>query len=724
MTSILSLVLDVTAHRQAEVQTRNLLDMGDRDRAILLSILEDERRIEEALKLESQANAAVAELAAALIQPTTMDEISDIVLRHAKILTGSKYGRVGFVDPDLPETDGAREETRVSRDFNRLCKMLLTNRVAILANDPAGDARIAEWSRGASPFKRILSVPAVIEGTPVGQISLANPERDYTESDLAILGRLASLYAIAVNRARSEQALAQSQQTVQAVIETAPSLILLVNQEGRILLANKTVERLTGHRQEEIMGRIAGEIGLPSEWVGAVRSGLNREDVERLRQARENPLRACSGEDRTIEWRCTPLDSHKFGRCLLAIGVDVTERKLDHRNLEDTNMRLSEALDRLKTAQEKSATQERLRALGQLASGIAHDLNNTLSPILGFSDLLVSSAAHREKPDELLNYLRMIKMAAKDAAEVVRRLKEFYRPRSSTDEFTSIRVEELVTEAVSLTRPRWRDEVQASGIHVLMVTDLPAVPGIMGNPSELRECLANLILNAVDAMPQGGTLTASCSSDAGTVVVKVKDTGVGMASEVRARCLEPFFTTKGERGSGLGLSLVYGTITRHGGTVVIESAPGEGTTVSLHFPAASEAWRPSVAGDLREGRLDRQIHVLVVDDEDMIREMVGEFLKNDGHTVVTAEGGETAIAKMRDGKFDLVITDRSMPRMNGDQLAAAINGMCPDVPIIMMSGFGDMMKSVGEKPDHVDHVVGKPITLVELREAVAKVMAR
>jgi CheY-like chemotaxis protein len=253
---------------------------------------------------------------------------------------------------------------------------------------------------------------------------------------------------------------------------------------------------------------------------------------------------------------------------------------------------------------------------------------------------------------------------------------------------------------------------------------------VLGSESEMRELLANLIFNAVDAMPEGGLIRirtgmreASASEETPLaprvpqVFLEVSDSGTGMTDEVRRRCLEPFFSTKGERGTGLGLPMVYGIVKRHRGTMDIESTVGKGTTFIVLLPADTSQAREIAP---RTHAPTGPLHVLVVDDEPIARDVLSEYLMGDGHTVDTAVNGREGFEKFKAGRYALVITDRAMPEVGGDQLAAMVKEAAPDTPVILLTGFGDLMNAAGEKPDGVDLVVKKPIRLATLREVLAK----
>ncbi|RMF87012.1 MAG: GAF domain-containing protein, partial [Nitrospinota bacterium] len=390
--------------------------------------------------------------------------------------------------------------------------------------------------------------------------------------------------------------------------------------------------------------------------------------------------------------------------------------------LQESNRRLEEALTELRQTQQHIVQQERLHALGTMASGIAHDFNNTLAPILGFSELILHSPDLWQDRERLRHYLQTIHTAAQGAAKVVNRLREFYRHRDKGELFLPLELNALIEQTILLTQPRWKDQALARGITIQVITDLQPIPLLNGNEAELRDVLINLIFNAVDAMPEGGLLSLHTCSEDNEVVLTLRDTGVGMSEEVQQRCLEPFFSTKGERGSGLGLAMVYGIVQRHQGTISIESREGEGTTVTLRFPALAEM--PPPEEQQPGATLPQTLHVLVVEDEPEVREVIEAYLAADGHTVETAADGEEGLEKFRQGRFDLVVTDRAMPVLSGDELAAAVKQMAPEVPVIMLTGFGAMMQAAGEQPAGVDHVVSKPVTLNEWREALARVMGR
>jgi signal transduction histidine kinase len=418
-----------------------------------------------------------------------------------------------------------------------------------------------------------------------------------------------------------------------------------------------------------------------------------------------------------IGWGAYRISVRHLQERTLALTRLVKQRSEAEEALRRSNADVEAALAQLHQAQQNLVQQERLRALGQMASGIAHDINNALAPVLGYSELLLKDV-DPERRDEI-DKLKIINTAAKDAAGVVRRLVEFHRRRPEGSSFPPVHLHDLVASVISLSRPRWESEARARGVTITVETDLRPVPTVPADESELREALINIVFNAVEAMPQGGTITFATRTEGDLAVLAVSDTGVGMTEEVRLRCFEPFFSTRGARGTGLGLSSVFGTVQRLNGTISVESEPGKGTTFTILLPAGAVLIEDEAAPGHLPAVVSRRI--FLVEDEPLVRELMVEFLRADGHRVDTAENGLQGLAMFSPGAYDLVLTDRAMPLMGGDQMAAEIRRMDPTLPIILLSGFGDIMKAAGDMPEGVTLVIGKPVTMNTLRAAIADV---
>jgi signal transduction histidine kinase len=387
------------------------------------------------------------------------------------------------------------------------------------------------------------------------------------------------------------------------------------------------------------------------------------------------------------------------------------------RIVRERTLQLEETLGKLKAAQEQLVKQERLRALGMMASGIAHDFNNALTMVLGYGELL-SPFFEKDAPEREREQFGHLIAAAEDAAHVVTRLRDFYRPADQDELRVAVDVNLAVQQAVVLTAPRWRDKCRAEGIQIEVETNLNPVPTFLGHPPELREVLTNLIFNAVDAMPHGGTLRFTTESEDGRIQIAVGDTGVGMSEEESSRCLEPFYTTKGSHGTGLGLAAVYGFVQRYGGSIAIKSAKGKGSVFTLTLPGSSEL---RTDPEPEREASQRALRILVVDDQEIIRTLIAELLEAEGHSALAVADGDAAIAQLSGGGWDLVISDQSMPAMTGSQIASEMRRRNLRVPFILLTGFGDEMRAKGGNPEGVDLLLSKPVTASGLRRALREV---
>ena len=397
----------------------------------------------------------------------------------------------------------------------------------------------------------------------------------------------------------------------------------------------------------------------------------------------------------------------------------------------ETHNALQKAYDDLRQTRQTVMQQERLKALGQMASGIAHDINNAISPVALYTEMLLEREPNLSKLTR--EYLETTQIAIGDVAHTVARMREFYRQQEPNLVLVPVHANVLVQQVVDLTRARWYDMPLQRGIVIELRQELGQdLPLIGAIESEIREALINLVFNAVDAMPEGGTLiirtnTFESAAKSRHVDIEVADSGVGMDEQTRLRCLEPFFTTKGERGTGLGLAMVYGVTRRHNGDVAIESALGQGTTVRLRFPvmAAESAESQPAAPRSRSPRL----RILSVDDDPLLIKSLRDALELDGHAVVSARGGQEAIDAFRaaegsDEPFALVITDLGMPHIDGRKVASAVKSDSPSTPVILLTGWGNRLVAEGEVPPNVDRVLNKPPKLGELRAALADLACR
>lgn len=394
---------------------------------------------------------------------------------------------------------------------------------------------------------------------------------------------------------------------------------------------------------------------------------------------------------------------------------------------------LQQAYADLRQSQEQAMREERLRALGQMASGIAHDINNALSPVALYVESMLETETNLTP--RARNRLETVQRSVDDVAQTVARMREFYRPRDQQIELGPVQLNEMVQHVLDLTRAGWSDMVQQRGVMIHVDTELASdVPPIMGVQSEIREALTNLILNAVDAMPEGGTLALRTNFIDGSggkrVAVEVGDTGGGMDEEARRRCLDPFFTTKGERGTGLGLAMVFGMVQRHGAEIEIDSAPGAGTRVRLIFaaPVPTTSGAGARTGPHVAAAIPVRLKLLLVDDDPILLSALRDVLERDGHIVDVASGGAEGIAAFRaaldsGNHFAAVITDLGMPYVDGRAVARSVKEASPSTPVLMLTGWGERMIAESDLPPHVDRLLAKPPKVHEVRAALASSFA-
>ena len=531
------------------------------------------------------------------------------------------------------------------------------------------------------------------------------------------------IYAIArdvTDHCIAEKELARANEILSTVLLTAPLPIWASDPEGRIQFWNESAEKVLGWASDEIFNGEPPDV-LPACGGPDAKSRLAGEKV---------PWRRKDGSTRQLRFWTAPLHENGTQCGTLGMTVDVTEYDAE------VYEALQRAYNDLRDTRDAVLQHERLRVLGQMASGIAHDINNALSPVKLYIQLLMED--EQSLTDQGRANLKTIKSAVEDVAETIARIREFYRLREPQLTLAPVNLNELVHQVVDLTRPRWRDIPQQTGVMIETATDLAgSLPPVLGIESEIREALTNLIFNAVDAMPTGGILTLRTGvvddteldgfSEDGYAYVEVVDTGLGMDEDTCRRCLEPFFTTKGERGTGLGLATVYGVMQRNSGAVDIQSVLGKGTAIRLRFGVARSGDAPSNRAVLPPAPVS-PIRILVIDDDPLVAQALRYTLERDGHHVTTANGGEAGVDTFRAARnqgagFDLVLTDLGMPYVDGRRVASAVKAESPSTPVVLLTGWGRRIVAERDVPPHVDRVLSKPPDLDALRDVVASCSA-
>lgn len=425
------------------------------------------------------------------------------------------------------------------------------------------------------------------------------------------------------------------------------------------------------------------------------------------------PLRARNGVvgclylgDRSV--KDFSADEVEAARLLAALAAIAVENSQLYDELRQANVELESTLEQL-------VQSEKTRALGEMSAGIAHEFNNVLAIIVGKVQLMLE----RHQDASVREDLGVIEEAAWRAADTVRRLQRYALTRMD-EKPTALDLNRLIDDAVTLTRPRWKDEAEARGIRVEVVTDLEETSPVLGDPADLREMVTNLILNALDAMPHGGRLSFSTRRRSHAVELVVTDTGVGMPEEVRRRVFEPFFTTRSPQRTGLGLSVVHGIVARHRGSIEIESEEGRGTTVRITLPTTPSAGALSAPSTGPPGEAaSGAATILVIEDEDRLRRMLVEILTQAGHSVEAAPDGLDGLARFQGGRFDLVVTDLSMPECSGLEVARGVKKLSPGTPVVLITGWGDLLDPARIEEAGVDLMIVKPFRVERVLTVVA-----
>ena len=653
-----------------------------------------------------------------------------------------------------PENVDALRQLRLSVKTNAFYATGVATRRAMFTRNVAEEPGLPEEIRSATPHRAQMFVPIVSKNRLVGGLIALWVSRspEIQPEDVALIESIAAQAGVVVENARLFDAnsrqvgeLSSLHDLAQSVTgELERSAILNALQEplrrGLSTDAMSLYWRAPGQAELQLLLRVVGgtaDLDLPRV-VDADAAGLSmvvaREGRPILTQnyaaecATRGVMPSLDGET-YVHWLGVPALAGGEIVGVLAVArrapaftetdqtfashaAQLVALALRSATLYDDRVRINEEL---LLAQEHVVRSERLRALGEMASGIAHDFNNLLAAILGRAQLLRTKI----KEPRLSEWLRVIEQSALDGSHTVRRLQEFTRVRRDRP-LASVDLTQIVRDAIQLTESQWRNSAARHGVLISMETDLQPVPDVLGAPSELREVMTNLILNGVDAMPEGGRLTLTTARADPQVRVSISDTGIGMTDEVKRHLFDPFFTTKGPRGTGLGLSVTYGIVSRHGGEIEVASAPGSGTTFTLTFPIAKE--QPVVEAPTPPTPSVGTLRCLVVDDEKDIADAISDILETYGHDVITSDPS-SAMDHAESGRYDIVITDLAMPGVTGWQVSEAAKRARPDVPVILMSGFGIEIDAEERRRQRIDAVLPKPIAIDDLLTAVAAVTA-
>jgi len=719
----------------AEVQVHDL-EFRQRPARVVVALDVTERN--RAFRLEQQRAAraaALAETALAMNLAGAVDELLHVATDAARAIFGAGLAEtvltndgagpgttsgvlraVSAAEAFVPwqdalwivSSDVMRQQVRLANRAVRL------NREQLAALQP--EACMSPPSEGSPPVCCWLAAPLVIrDGTNLGMIHLVNNHATdqcdtFTDEDEAILTQLAQMTTGAVERVRLFQEGVERERRFRELVEGL---------EAIVWEADPATKQFTyvSHQATAILGySVDAWTASPS----ALATSLSVEDCQRVRAylsavvegASPIPceVRARAADGRTVWLR---IDG--------AAHPDDTGRVVHLRGLMTD---VTGDRDRA----ERAARGEKLRALGQLSSGVAHDLNQTLGLITGYGELLQSALDETPSATEHLREMVDVMIrAAADGGETVRRMLQFVQtPRDEAA--TAVDLTSVIQEVVQLTAPRWRDASQVEGRPIELTVEVEGDVVIAGTAATLREALTNLVLNAVDALPAGGEINLSVRAVDDRAEVVVSDTGIGMSDEVRERIFEPFYTTKGDRGTGLGLPTVFGIVEAHHGDVTVQSEVGRGTAFTLSFPLSRQDTRDEPAApDTKSPAGDPpavSLHCLVVDDEPQLARMLGTMLRRLGHQYILAHSGEEALQKLAAAPVDVLVTDVGMgPSMNGWELAERALVQWPALPVVLATGWGASIDPDEARTRGVVAILSKPYRGADIQHALGLVVA-
>lgn len=536
-----------------------------------------------------------------------------------------------------------------------------------------------------SPIRKKLSY--VQDHTPLA------PEAFPSESLNKVRGAVCIVRELSELRAAEATARAQRGFLIK-LIEHANDAIFALSPDGKLIWCNDQFVKLSGVTRRELSD--SGYLKLiPADkkemverhfYQALVGESLNLE----LRTEDSN------GEDMLLLITFTPIFDEGQVTSLLLIARDITEEKL--------------ASDRAQQA-------EKMRALGQITAGVAHNFNNILAAILGHAQLLKRNA----KEERLASQASIIERAALDGAEMVKRIQSFGNQQKDAG-YEPIDINQMIQDSINLTKVRWQGEALARGLFYQVETGFKPMPIVRGSSSEIKEVFVNIILNSLDAMPAGGTLHIATLTDEDFAIVQFTDSGVGMSEEVRKRIFEPFFTTKGPLGTGLGLAVSYSAIERHGGRLEVSSTLGQGSTFTIFLPLTEGRETLVFQPEQTQGISLESTNILVIDDDHKVREALVEMLRVLGYNAEEAAGGKQGIEKLEKENFEVVLTDLSMPEMDGWAVAAEVRRRWPDMKIVLITGYSSQDKLFEENHGLLNDMISKPVRLEELSLKINQVI--
>ena len=566
-----------------------------------------------------------------------------------------------------------------------------------------------------------IKLPDISGNTVVSEMSKISPSTDYiyitgyASVDTAIeavkqekvisyetkpinMDRLLPIIKQIIVRKQVEEELRESEERYRAVFEQAADSIVVVDADtGEIIEFNDHTHENLGYTREEFKKLKISDIDLIESPEG-VKNHIEKV-MKEGRDVFETKHRTKKGEIREVLVSAKLL-SVPERNLISGIWCDITERK-----------KMEEAL----------LQSEKLRAMGMMTSGVAHDFNNILAVISGNAQLMERNYGNQK---EMMDGLHVILKAVSDGAEIVRRMRKFTKVERNLSEFMSVDIKEILEQALDFSRPRWMNMAKARGItYDIDKEGFKEVPTVLGSPSELREVFVNIINNALDAMTGGGCITFRTLSKDDTVFVSISDTGEGMTEEVRKRVFDPFFTTKRAERSGLGMSVAYSIITGHGGKIEVESEAGKGTTFTMSIPITREAPQQAVSPEPPWKIKAKKLRILAIDDEEEICSVLNKYFSRDGHDIKSVNNGTEAIKLLKNEEFGLVLCDLVLPDMSGHDVVKVINELDKRPKVGLITGWDEKIETKSREELKVDFIIRKPFDFSKLANHINEALS-
>ncbi len=539
----------------------------------------------------------------------------------------------------------------------------------------------------------LLVYPLEYQGKIFGTLNFGARAIDhFSEGHLNLIQQIAPGLSISIQNSLLLDAIKGSEEKYRRVVEGAMDGVLIVGSDYRFKFVNGRLGEILGYTEAELIGMDFREVLAPESKALVEDRYLRRQRGEEVPHRYEFNVIRKDGAIRQVEISANLMKDPEGRLLTIAFLKDITEKK---------------------KMEEQLLQAEKLRALGEMASGVAHDFNNALASILGNTQLLLYTVEDKEVRESL----KTIEKVAKDSAQTVKRLQEFTR-RKGQEELFAVDVNAVVQDVIELTKPKWKDDAQKRGAKIEIHFQPGKVPSVLAHASEMREVITNIVLNALEAMPNGGKIEIQTLRKGDKVHIEIADSGIGMSEAIKKKIFEPFFTTKPFTNSGLGLSMSYGIIKRFGGEIEVESQEGLGTTFTITLPASEggkvEKDQAFISPNHRSAR------ILVIDDEETVRDVLSRMLTQFHHRVFVAKNGEEGIRLFKEDPFDMVLTDLGMPGISGWEVCRKIKMLNPSVPVGMITGWGHEIDEKKREEAGLDFVITKPFDLNQILHVLSE----